>query len=85
MNNFNLTNNNFFSYEMYVELDMLCSLMFDWICGQVNITYIVTVDNGSLCDLEMKLEHEISQPTQFYSSETHRSLYILVCLEKLCK
>jgi len=59
----NVTNNNPFSHEVEINLDMLCALMLNRIGGEVNSTDIVTVDQSRLGQRAMKLLKQLTKPS----------------------
>ena len=61
MQDTNFTEGDSFSDEVQVNLDMLGSLMLDWVSGEVDSTDVVAIDQGGVTERTMKLLQKLSQ------------------------
>ena len=65
MQDADFTEGDSFSDEVQVNLDMLGSLMLDWVSGEVDSTDVVAIDQGGTAERTAKLLQKLSQPVGF--------------------
>jgi hypothetical protein len=60
-----------------VDLYVLRAVMLDWIRYHVDVTHIVTIDNGGCLDWNMEIIEKLAQPTTFGNNMGHRLIFRL--------
>jgi hypothetical protein len=68
---------NVFSNEVEVDLDMLHTLVLNWVGGEVDGTDIVVVDKSALWQQRMELLEELLEPTSFGHTIGHAAILSL--------
>jgi hypothetical protein len=66
-----ITDGNAFLDEVQVNLDMLGPLILNGVGGEVDGTYVITVDESVLRQWGMELLEELSEPTSFGHAVGH--------------
>jgi hypothetical protein len=65
------------SDEVQIDLNMLGSLMLNWVGGGINGTDIITIDHCSATKRAAKLYEELAQPACFGDSVRNSSIFRL--------
>ena len=73
------------SDEVEVNLNMLGSLMLNWVGGEVNGTDIIAVDHCSTTEWAVKLYQKLAQPAGFGDSIRDCSIFRLCTGSRHCR
>jgi hypothetical protein len=65
------------THEMQINLHVFRPLMLNRVRGQIHITYIVTIHNGSPRGWMMELLQELAKPTRLSDAVRDRTIFSL--------
>jgi hypothetical protein len=62
LENLDVSKGNLITYKVHIDLNVLCTLVLNWIAGQVDGTDVVTEHHGGTADRRVKLLEELAKP-----------------------
>ena len=77
MKNSSMTEGNFLSNKVEINLNMFCSLMLHWVAGEIYGTDVITIDHGGSARRMVKFNQQLSQPGSFSNTICHSSVFSL--------
>jgi len=75
---------NLLTDKVDVNLNVLRSLMMNWVSGHIDSTNIVTKDNRSLLERNMEFLKKLAQPTTFSHNVSHCPVLCLITRTRNC-
>jgi hypothetical protein len=69
-----ITNGNSLSNEVTINLNVLCTLMLNWIGGHVDCVDVVTIHQRGASEGRVQLDEKLSQPGGFCNSISYYAI-----------
>jgi hypothetical protein len=76
--NVNRTKSHLLATEVDIQINMFSSSMMHWICGEIDITHIVIVNDSSGLHRTLQFLQQLTNPTRLSDGEGNNSIFSLI-------